>query len=121
MTKKITGILMIMISVFLVSGCAGEEENAGKNTKITEEESSSVSKQGNTEGTEEYRGFILDNILHSESEGDIHYNLYIPRQLQTEVSLMHCSLHFPGMRDCIFREWAKICTVRISDLKPKTI
>lgn len=78
MTKKITGILMIMISVFLVSGCAGEEENAGKNTKITEEESSSVSKQGNTEGTEEYRGFILDNILHSESEGDIHYNLYIP-------------------------------------------
>lgn len=31
-----------------------------------------------TEGTEEYRGFILDNVLHSESEGDIHYNLYVP-------------------------------------------
>ena len=31
-----------------------------------------------TEGTEEYRGFILDNVLHSESEGEIHYNLYVP-------------------------------------------
>lgn len=31
-----------------------------------------------TEGTEEYRGFLLDNILHSENYGDIHYNLYVP-------------------------------------------
>lgn len=31
-----------------------------------------------TEGTEEYRGFTLDNVLHSQTEGDIHYNLYIP-------------------------------------------
>ena len=31
-----------------------------------------------TPGTEEYRGFVLDNVLHSETEGDIHYNLYIP-------------------------------------------
>ena len=31
-----------------------------------------------TEGTEEYRGFILDNVLHSENDGDIHFNLYVP-------------------------------------------
>lgn len=31
-----------------------------------------------TEGTEEYRGFILDNVLHSENNGDIHFNLYVP-------------------------------------------
>ena len=31
-----------------------------------------------TEGTEEYRGFTLDNVLHSENNGDIHYNLYVP-------------------------------------------
>ena len=31
-----------------------------------------------SEGTEEYRGFVLDNVLHSETEGDIHYNLYVP-------------------------------------------
>lgn len=31
-----------------------------------------------TSGNEEYRGFLLDNVLHSEREGDIHYNVYIP-------------------------------------------
>lgn len=29
-------------------------------------------------GTEEYRGFVIDNVLHSPSDGDIHYNVYIP-------------------------------------------
>lgn len=31
-----------------------------------------------TIGQETYRGFVLDNVLHSETEGDIHYNVYIP-------------------------------------------
>lgn len=31
-----------------------------------------------TEGTEEYRGFIIDNVFHSVNDGDIHYNVYIP-------------------------------------------
>lgn len=31
-----------------------------------------------TPGSEEYRGFLLDNVLHSPNEGDIHYNVYIP-------------------------------------------
>lgn len=31
-----------------------------------------------TEGTEEYRCFVIDNVFHSVSEGDIHYNIYIP-------------------------------------------
>ncbi len=31
-----------------------------------------------TEGTESYRGFVIDNVFHSTSEGDIHYNVYIP-------------------------------------------
>lgn len=31
-----------------------------------------------TEGTEKYRGFVIDNVFHSVSEGDIHYNVYIP-------------------------------------------
>ena len=57
MKKKLMGLLLSG-SMLLLSGC-GNTENV-------------------TEGTEEYRGFILDNVLHSESEGDIHYNLYIP-------------------------------------------
>ncbi|MCD8123986.1 MAG: prolyl oligopeptidase family serine peptidase [Lachnospiraceae bacterium] len=31
-----------------------------------------------TEGTEYYRGFLIDNVFHSVTEGDIHYNVYIP-------------------------------------------
>ena len=31
-----------------------------------------------TPGTEQYKGFLLDNVLHSETEGDIHYHVYIP-------------------------------------------
>ena len=31
-----------------------------------------------TAGTDTYKGFLLDNVLHSSEEGDIHYNVYIP-------------------------------------------
>lgn len=30
-------------------------------------------------GNNTYRGFVLDNVLHSEDYGDIHYNVYIPK------------------------------------------
>lgn len=100
MKKKILGVLLTVMYVLAVSGCANGGRNVEENTSITEEDSAPASEQGNTEengmdpdgsrpsgteskdtvtgGTEEYRGFTLDNILHSESEGDIHYNLYVP-------------------------------------------
>lgn len=31
-----------------------------------------------SKGTGEYRGFTLDNVLHSTTQGDIHFNLYVP-------------------------------------------
>lgn len=31
-----------------------------------------------TEGTEIYRGFVVDNVFHSASAGEIHYNVFIP-------------------------------------------
>ena len=31
-----------------------------------------------TYGTESYRGFLLDNVYHSPSDGEIHFNVYIP-------------------------------------------
>lgn len=31
-----------------------------------------------TLGTETYRGFTVDNVLHTGTNGDIHYNVYIP-------------------------------------------
>lgn len=55
-------VLSIMLSL---AGCTG--------MKYADETAGYV-----TEGTEEYRGFLLDNVLHSETEGEIHYNVYIP-------------------------------------------
>lgn len=100
MKKKIMGALLSLLSVLAFSGCADSGRNPEGNTNITREGSTPASEQGDTEendmaeddslqsgaesqdivteGTEEYRGFILDNVLHSESEGDIHYNLYVP-------------------------------------------
>lgn len=54
-------------------GAADGQDAAQEDPGQTPEASDSV-----TEGTEEYRGFILDNVLHSENDGDIHYNLYVP-------------------------------------------
>lgn len=31
-----------------------------------------------TAGTQSYRGFLMDNVFHSENDGDIHYHIYIP-------------------------------------------
>ena len=51
-----------------------DAENA-ENTEIAPEESELGYV---TEGTDTYRGFVLDNVFHSADEGDIHYNVYIP-------------------------------------------
>lgn len=100
MKKKIIVALLVLLSVLAFSGCADSGRNIEENANITEEDSAPAPEQDDTEendmaeddslqsgaesqdtvteGTEEYRGFILDNVLHSESEGDIHYNLYVP-------------------------------------------
>ena len=31
-----------------------------------------------TPGTQKYRGFLVDNVLYSKANGNIHYNVYIP-------------------------------------------
>ena len=50
-----------------------------------------------TAGTESYRGFSVDNVYHSAQNGDIHYNVYFPKN-------MHYILHCRDIRDCIFRD-----------------
>lgn len=80
MRKKAAFLLAAGI-VLLSGGCGsinstdttGTERISIDTVQKPEEEADSV-----TEGTREYRGFILDNVLHSAEYGDIHYNLYIP-------------------------------------------
>ena len=65
MKKKIINIFLAGL-ILSASGCGNAE------SEVTNS-SGSV-----TEGTEVYRGFIMDNVLHSESDGDIHYHVHIP-------------------------------------------
>ena len=80
---------------------AEEEESASEETG---EDSRQEDSDGDyvTEGTEEYRGFTLDNVLHSHTEGDIHYNLYIPDSYDGEEP---CAIFFtlPGYEGLYFQ------------------
>lgn len=58
---------------------AGTDERQTENGRETTEIKPDKSALGYvTEGTEKYRDFVIDNVFHSVSEGDIHYNVYIP-------------------------------------------
>lgn len=84
---------MIVLTLVLI-GCSSkdnagnaESEDAGQEIRAEQDAEfaarAAEAEQGRnndsvTAGTEEYEGFLLDNVLHSETEGDIHYNVYIP-------------------------------------------
>ncbi len=59
-----------------IEDAGGSQNETGMETTDTKPEESALGYV--TEGTEEYRGFVIDNVFHSVSEGDIHYNVYIP-------------------------------------------
>ena len=82
-----------------------EDASAGQSEDTDTGEDSSQEDSGGdyvTEGTEEYRGFTLDNVLHSQAEGDIHYNLYIPDSYDGEEP---CAIFFtlPGYEGLYFQ------------------
>lgn len=55
-----------------------------------------------TAGTEEYRDFLLDNVLHSVAEGEIHYNIYIPKTYDgSEPYALYVTL--PGYQGLYFQ------------------
>ena len=58
--------------LFTISGCATSYD-AQIDNKLIEEEKYNI-----TSGSQTYRDFNIDNILHSEDYGDIHFNIYIP-------------------------------------------
>ncbi len=53
-------------------------------------------------GTETYNGFVIDNVYHSPSDGDIHYNVYIPESYDGSESY---ALYFtlPGYEGLYFQ------------------
>lgn len=87
MKRKIAAILLTGL-MFTLSACqnTADTRQDGTTTAADEAEqntsdsghSSDTSNDTVTEGTDTYRGFAVDNVLHSQEEGDIHYNVYIP-------------------------------------------
>ena len=88
MNKKIILVIVLTAFVQCFTAC-GKKENI--HSSSTQQQNYTV-KYGAEEnraeygtekyrvdyGTDKYRDFILDNVLHSDTEGDIHYNVYIP-------------------------------------------
>ncbi len=71
-------VAAVLLSAMLATGAGCVDANqaaqpAGASASVVAAPLADV-----TAGTETYRGFTVDNVLHSESEGDIHYNLYVP-------------------------------------------
>ena len=85
------------------SALAGDSEETSR-TEDSQESVSGTEEKGDyvTEGTEEYRGFTLDNVLHSETHGDIHFNLYVPDSYDGEEP---CAVFFtlPGYEGLYFQ------------------
>lgn len=53
-------------------------------------------------GTETYNGFVIDNVYHSPSNGDIHYNVYIPESYDgSEIYALFFTL--PGYEGLYFQ------------------
>lgn len=85
-------ILVILLSVILIltitgtvadfwfrpkdSGAVQENKSSQESQKKRDEKTTAQEKV--TAGTEQYKGFLMDNVLHSDEEGDIHYNVFIP-------------------------------------------
>ena len=100
--------------IFILGGCSRIEndiiesgnpnrENLTSREDVSQEEESEKDENSAsiTAGTEEYKGFLLDNILHSE-EGDIHYNVYIPDSYDgTEPYALYVTL--PGYQGLYFQ------------------
>jgi predicted peptidase len=73
--------------VIILSSCSIKSNSPDNNSINTTVESSSKVQATQpakenysvTNGTATYRGFSVDNVLHNDSNGDIHFNLYVPK------------------------------------------
>lgn len=85
--------------------------NGQTDTQSADNQSSSSKAYNVEQGTSKYRDFVLDNVLHSETEGDIHYNVYIPEDYDGTESyalfmtlLGYQGLYFQGVGQNVMTE-----------------
>ena len=96
MKRKILLIILVLIIILVIAGIIyfTRNQQSNKNSENTttiptntiNEENSMVensktektSKESIEQGSREDREFIVDNVLHSEKQGDIHFSSYFP-------------------------------------------
>lgn len=85
--------------------------NGQTDTQSADNQGSSSKAYNVEQGTSKYRDFVLDNVLHSETEGDIHYNVYIPEDYDGTESyalfmtlLGYQGLYFQGVGQNVMTE-----------------
>lgn len=80
-------LLAVNVTVTTLSACSIKSNSPSSYITNTTAESSSKAQATQpaeqnyavTNGTDTYRGFSVNNILHSENNSDIHFNLYVPK------------------------------------------
>lgn len=96
-------ILIIIILAIFLTGCTRNKVQNGssdnENTNIT---SNSSTNDYIIEGTTKSKGFIIDNALHRENGGDIHYTSYFPDDYNSnEAYVIYFAL--PGYEGLYFQ------------------
>ena len=80
-------LLASILTVSIFSACTSSTTSIDNQISTSSAENSSKAQSTQpakqdykiTDGTDTYRGFTIDNVLHSDNNGGIHFNLYIPK------------------------------------------
>ena len=87
MKMKLFTLLFALTTSLSLAACGQSEQLEPEETLTSAvmqetispaEETPQEDQSAGTVGTEEYRGFQMDSVLHSQNNGDIHYHIYIP-------------------------------------------
>lgn len=101
MKRKIYVVIPIFCMIGLLITGLYIHEQKNKRTSPPSTKSINLDKMI-TNGTETYKGFLLDNIYQSKEYGDIHYNLYIPESYDgKEAYALYMTL--PGYQGLYFQ------------------
>lgn len=101
-------------------GVTTKEISGQMSSKEAESQTAETESENVTQGTENYKGFVLDNVLHSEERVIFTITCMCPRVMMA-AKHMHFFLHCPDTRDYIFRESERICGQRTSALPHRSI
>jgi predicted peptidase len=71
--------------------------------QLLSEKTASSQSQTVTQGSTYYRDFLLDNVLHTKNNGDIHYNLYVPKSYEKSRKKYALYVTLPGYQGLYFQ------------------